>query len=201
MFSQRWCIAVTMACTIFRISMLYVSNRPLKPQISKSKGSSEVSQIDDLLNLLCRLLIFYYVYSTLLLFFRIILLITLIILFLRLNIPLLENSELKKWLYFTNILDDIKSKIAQYMTASQLTQALNIEICFPSSFPQLKHFFSGGMLTPWSRSVIRRISCENRRRNSRKCPGCSISVGGLYAWYFIFRTSTWNVGQEEKQIW
>ena len=34
------------------------------------------------------------------------------------------------------------------MTASQLTQALNMEICFPSSFLQLKHFFSGEMLTP-----------------------------------------------------
>jgi hypothetical protein len=43
-----------------------------------------------------RLLVFYYVYTTLLLLiFRIIHLITLIILFLRLNIPLLENSELK----------------------------------------------------------------------------------------------------------
>ena len=39
---------------------------------------------------------FYYVYSTLLLvFFRIIFLITLIILFVRLNILLLQNSELK----------------------------------------------------------------------------------------------------------
>jgi hypothetical protein len=34
------------------------------------------------------------------------------------------------------------------MTASRLTQALNMEICFPSSFPQLKHFFSGEMVTP-----------------------------------------------------
>jgi hypothetical protein len=34
------------------------------------------------------------------------------------------------------------------MTASQLTQALNMDICFPSSFPQLKHFFSGNMTTP-----------------------------------------------------
>jgi len=34
------------------------------------------------------------------------------------------------------------------MTASQLKQALNMEICFPSSFPQLKHFFSGNMTTP-----------------------------------------------------
>ena len=43
-----------------------------------------------------RLVICYYVYSILLLlFFRIILLITLTILFPRLNIPLLENSELK----------------------------------------------------------------------------------------------------------
>ena len=33
-------------------------------------------------------------------------------------------------------------------TASQLKQALNMEICFPSSFPQLKHFFSGNMTTP-----------------------------------------------------
>jgi hypothetical protein len=33
-------------------------------------------------------------------------------------------------------------------TASQLKQALNTEICFPSSFPQLKHFFSGNMSTP-----------------------------------------------------
>ena len=29
-----------------------------------------------------------------------------------------------------------------------MTQALNMEICFPSSFPQLKHFFSGNMSTP-----------------------------------------------------
>jgi hypothetical protein len=61
MFSQRGCIAVTMACmigkvlvsyilnkqcivivTIFRISMLYVSNSTLKPQISKSKVSPDV---------------------------------------------------------------------------------------------------------------------------------------------------------------
>jgi hypothetical protein len=34
------------------------------------------------------------------------------------------------------------------MTASQLKQALNMEICFPSTFPQLKQFFSGKMLTP-----------------------------------------------------
>ena len=34
------------------------------------------------------------------------------------------------------------------MTASQLKQALNMEICFPSTFPQLKHFFSGNMTTP-----------------------------------------------------
>jgi short subunit fatty acids transporter len=34
------------------------------------------------------------------------------------------------------------------MTASQLTQALNMEECFPSTFPQLKHFFGGEMLTP-----------------------------------------------------
>jgi hypothetical protein len=33
-------------------------------------------------------------------------------------------------------------------TASQLKQALNTEICFPTSFPQLKHFFSGYMTTP-----------------------------------------------------
>jgi len=33
-------------------------------------------------------------------------------------------------------------------SASQLKQALNMEICFPSSFPQLKHFFSGNMSTP-----------------------------------------------------
>ena len=33
-------------------------------------------------------------------------------------------------------------------TASQLKQALNMEICFPTSFPQLKHFFSGNMTTP-----------------------------------------------------
>jgi hypothetical protein len=34
------------------------------------------------------------------------------------------------------------------MTASQLKQALNMEICFPSTFLQLKQFFSGKMLTP-----------------------------------------------------
>ena len=34
------------------------------------------------------------------------------------------------------------------MTASQLAQALNMDICFPSSFPQLKHFFNGNMTTP-----------------------------------------------------
>ena len=33
-------------------------------------------------------------------------------------------------------------------TASQLKQALNMEICFPTTFPQLKHFFSGNMTTP-----------------------------------------------------
>ena len=33
-------------------------------------------------------------------------------------------------------------------TASQLKQALNMEICLPSTFPQLKHFFSGNMTTP-----------------------------------------------------
>ena len=33
-------------------------------------------------------------------------------------------------------------------TASQLKQTLNMEICFPTSFPQLKHFFSGNMTTP-----------------------------------------------------
>ena len=34
------------------------------------------------------------------------------------------------------------------MTASQLTQALNMDICFPSTFPQLKHQFSGNMTVP-----------------------------------------------------
>jgi hypothetical protein len=34
------------------------------------------------------------------------------------------------------------------MTASQLKQALDMEICFPSSFPQLKHQFSGNMTPP-----------------------------------------------------
>ena len=34
------------------------------------------------------------------------------------------------------------------MTASQLKQALNMEICFPSTLPQLKQLFSGNMLTP-----------------------------------------------------
>lgn len=34
------------------------------------------------------------------------------------------------------------------MTASQLKQALNMEICLPSTFPQLKHYFSGNMTTP-----------------------------------------------------
>ncbi len=34
------------------------------------------------------------------------------------------------------------------MTTSQLKQALNMEICFPSTFPQLKHYFSGNMTTP-----------------------------------------------------
>jgi len=33
-------------------------------------------------------------------------------------------------------------------TASQLKQALNMEICLPSTFPQLKHFFSGNITTP-----------------------------------------------------
>jgi hypothetical protein len=33
-------------------------------------------------------------------------------------------------------------------TASQLKQALNMEICFTTTFPQLKHFFSGNMTTP-----------------------------------------------------
>jgi len=33
-------------------------------------------------------------------------------------------------------------------TASQLKQALNMEIRFPTTFPQLKHFFSGNMTTP-----------------------------------------------------
>ena len=33
------------------------------------------------------------------------------------------------------------------LTASQLTQALNMEICFPTTFPQLKHFFSWNMTT------------------------------------------------------
>jgi hypothetical protein len=31
------------------------------------------------------------------------------------------------------------------MTASQLKQALNMEICLPSTFPQLKQFFSGNI--------------------------------------------------------
>jgi|SRR5215471_5360109 len=34
------------------------------------------------------------------------------------------------------------------MTATQLKQALNMEICLPSTFPQLKHYFSGNMTTP-----------------------------------------------------
>jgi hypothetical protein len=34
------------------------------------------------------------------------------------------------------------------LTAGQLKQALNMEICLPSTFPQLKHFFSGNMTTP-----------------------------------------------------
>jgi hypothetical protein len=33
-------------------------------------------------------------------------------------------------------------------TASQLKQALNMEICLPSTFHQLKHYFSGNMTTP-----------------------------------------------------
>ena len=33
-------------------------------------------------------------------------------------------------------------------TASQLKQVLNMKICLPSTFPQLKHFFSGNMTTP-----------------------------------------------------
>ena len=33
-------------------------------------------------------------------------------------------------------------------TASRLKQALNMEICFRTTFPQLKHFFSGNMTTP-----------------------------------------------------
>ncbi len=33
-------------------------------------------------------------------------------------------------------------------TASQLKQALNMEICLPSTFPQLKNYFSGNMTTP-----------------------------------------------------
>jgi hypothetical protein len=32
-------------------------------------------------------------------------------------------------------------------TASQLKQALNMEICLPSTFPQLKQFFSGNTTT------------------------------------------------------
>ena len=34
------------------------------------------------------------------------------------------------------------------MTASKLAQALNMDICFPSTFPQLKHQFSGNMSVP-----------------------------------------------------
>ena len=34
------------------------------------------------------------------------------------------------------------------MTASKLAQALNMDICFPSTFPQLKHQFSGNMTVP-----------------------------------------------------
>jgi hypothetical protein len=34
------------------------------------------------------------------------------------------------------------------MPASQLKKALNMEICLPSTFPQLKQFFSGNMSTP-----------------------------------------------------
>ena len=36
----------------------------------------------------------------------------------------------------------------KYFTTGQLKQALKLEICFPSTFPQLKHFFSGNMTTP-----------------------------------------------------
>jgi hypothetical protein len=33
-------------------------------------------------------------------------------------------------------------------TANQLKQALNMDICLPSTFPQLRHFFSGNITTP-----------------------------------------------------
>jgi hypothetical protein len=34
------------------------------------------------------------------------------------------------------------------ITANRLKQALDMEICFPTTLPQLKHFFSGNMTTP-----------------------------------------------------